>query len=73
MAELFGVDVGEMKEGYVALEAYVLIEALDVNGRTVLLTRASKGLTNWRSLGMLETASALERNTLINCFDPEEP
>lgn len=67
--EAFGVPVPELPEGYVALEAVVLLECLDDDGTMRLVVRYSEGLSVWRAIGMLDVALATERASVVAGFE----
>lgn len=58
MAEIFGLDVTDLGEGYTAIDALVIVKALDDEGRVLLCQRHTEGLRAWDLLGMLECTKA---------------
>lgn len=69
---LMGLDVLELPEGFVPLEAVAVIKALDEESRVSLLMRSTDGLNAWESLGMLDAACATTRDGLVSSFESDD-
>lgn len=62
-----GVDLdGDWPEGYVPLEAVVIMKCLDEDGDVTLMSTASPGLTSWEALGMVDRTHRVLLDALAN-------
>jgi len=70
VAELFGVEIGDLPEGSLAIAFVVMVKALDPDGDLVLYERKSDGLTTWEALGMATTFADTARSRLMGAYRP---
>ena len=70
-AQVYGLEAAPLPEGYVPLEAAVVLKCLDEDGDTVLLTRTTSTLALWDRIGMLTCALDTDRETMRNGFEPD--
>jgi hypothetical protein len=68
-ATAFGqpLDAGHLPEGFVPLEAVVVVKGLTADGQTAVFECATDGLSTWEALGMTTACSdALRRALLVS-------
>lgn len=62
MAEVYGIEVGELPEGWTPVEAIVIVKCHDLtdgdNPSARLALRASEGLNSWEAIGMVRAYEA---------------
>lgn len=69
-ATIFGVSVPAIPEGAVAVEAIVLVKAIDADGEPTIFLRSSDGLAPWDMVGVLVMAADIERERAASGFLP---
>lgn len=68
MASVFGLDVEAVPDGYIPLDAIVLVKALDNDGDETLLIRSTDGLRVWERMGIAQCALDLFRDQCKDAF-----
>lgn len=53
MAELFGIELPDLDEGWTGLEAIAAIKSIDEEGRPRIQLMVSEGLTIWEAVGIM--------------------
>lgn len=71
MAEVLGVEVPDLPEGFVVLETVVLVKGMMDDGMT-LAVRYSDGLTKWETIGMLTAELDNVRKQLGNQWEGDD-
>jgi hypothetical protein len=61
MTLVFGVEIADMPENYIATEAVVILKCMDDAGEVFLLLRNSDTLRSWDRIGLLTCALDLAR------------
>lgn len=64
MAQLLNIDMPDLPEGYVPVEAVAVIKCLDDQGNLTIAVRTSSGVMAWEAVGMLISASDMARADL---------
>ena len=57
MAEVHGIEIDDLPEGFTALEIVYSVKCLDEDGSVSLVNGASDGLNTWEALGMVISAA----------------
>lgn len=60
-ATVFGLEVLPLPEHWTPLEAFVVVKALDADGREALVQRHTHDMTAWNAAGMLTAALEVQR------------
>lgn len=66
------LEVMELPEGYIAIDAVLVIKALNNDGEVCWLTRYSKDPHAVEFLGALEAAVMLMKQDIFNIYQPEK-
>ena len=69
---ILGMELTDLPDEYTALEAVMLIKALDEDGIVRLLVRYTPSLNVWEAVGMLTAAAHTELDAMSNGFENDE-
>lgn len=63
MADIYGIEIGELPKDWHAISILCIVECVDLSEEggertSMLATRSSTGLANFKAIGMLESVSA---------------
>lgn len=72
MSEVYGLEAPDLPEGWMPLEACIVVKALDENGIVRLAMRYTPGLSVWEALGMIASTDVALRNDMIEHWKPTD-
>lgn len=69
---LNGIEIAPLPEGWMVLEAVVIVKGLDEDGDPLWCTRYTQGLTRTELLGILTGAQALAKNDFLEMYQVDD-
>lgn len=71
---VYGLEVGPLGDGYIPLEAIVIVKALDDAGDSTLVIRHAGQMNDWERVGMLSAALDIAKEQTARSwrFDSED-
>lgn len=71
-AQLFGIEVDAMYDGYVALEVIALVKVLDAEGDERWVTRTSDGVSDAERFGILTFEAQRIQDYQVRSFERDD-
>lgn len=72
MAEVFGIPINDPPEGWICVEAIVIVKAVSASGGDAMFIRNSKSLYDVEALGMIAAAHRSLDDSVAECFEDDE-
>lgn len=72
MADVLGVEIGDLPEGVQVYEVIVLVKALDTDGVLTSFSQTSAGLAIWEKVGLLQMYADVARDQAVGSFEAVE-
>lgn len=72
MSEVYGIVISPVPEGWTALEALVICQAIDENGKSCWFTRFSDGMGSMAVVGALHLALASETKVVLDELEDDD-
>lgn len=72
MADVYGITIRPVPEGWTALEAVVICQSIDENGEPCWFIRYSDGMGSMTAVGAMHLAIASETRGMLNDLEDDD-